>query len=263
MSNLYGHDAYRYDPPNFSLFKKWGHGFVWLATNEVLYLEISFKSADIWINRHEAGKLEADERVPDLLHMYAELASADVAIRSLKSMPKEELQKHVALDGPVDIDALEARFDNIFGCIRGWEKRQPRLIQEALDFQMEEQLKNWSKYLDWAEAKPGRPYVVDEDELMESISDFASERDGFEYFRLAMYRVRHIMIFEDMKSYDLTGQLAVGRLPDIKFEQFEKRLLELDERFRKVLGNRRADEPSFWTEPEFWWNHPPKKRSRQ
>lgn len=263
MSNDNNTTINLYFPPDFSLFKRFGHGLVWRAKLEVDFLESTFSRAQWWINYFESGKWLEGMSTADIIGLYANQLGAEEAVERLRSMSGEELKKHIDLDGPVDIDALALRTNTIIGYVQGWEERQPKIIQEHLNLQMEKALQDWDKALNWAEGKPDRPYVVDENEMMESISDFTSERDYLENFRLSMHLVRHVMLYEDEEAIKKTGKPAVGRLPKIKFREFEEKLLELDERFRKVLGNRRAEKPAFWTDPTFWWNHPPKKRLRR
>jgi hypothetical protein len=265
MPNLYKANFYRYDPPDFSLFEKFGHGLIWRANLILKSLEAEFEDADQFVANIVHGSPDFNEKgnKSPYFTLYASLAEADEAVRRLKSMPEEELEKHIKLDGPCDINALEARFDKMYGYTDGWESLQPQLIQDGLNHDMEAQLNSWRGYLKWAEEDSDRPYEEDGVDPMDSINEFSTMRGELEYFRRAMQRVRHVMVYDDMKAMEKTGQPAVGRLPNIMFDKYEMRLLGLDEIFRKVLGNRRAERPHFWTDREFWWDHSPSKRSRR
>jgi hypothetical protein len=180
-------------------------------------------------------------------------------------MNEVELAKHIALDGTLDIDALAAKFDEISGYLRGWEKRQPKLIQETLNKQASKEVDEFNARLKWAEEKQGvRPYVEDDDEPMESISDFALKRGTLEYFRQTMLHIRLPNNAEVVKAIKAGRRVPDGRLPDFEMEEFDERLNELDNRFSVVLGDRRAQGyPLFWTDPGYWWDHPVQKHFRR
>jgi hypothetical protein len=257
MADLSGHGSVRYESPDITLFRKWGHGYIWIATRAIRGLELNFQ----WVNQGLAnialGHSSLNKVSVNLVGLYSYLAEADEAIVSLETMTKEELAKHVALDGPVDIERLKIRFEELYASIEGLEMREEKILQETLNHQMVKRLNVWSGYLDWAQEKTGRPSVDGDEEHMESIDDFAGERDVLEYFRLAMKRVRNVPIHEKLKTYNGSRRHAIARLPYIKMKEFEVRLHDLEERFRTVLGDRRALKfTAFWTDSTFWWNHP-------
>lgn len=139
---------------------------------------------------------------------------------------------------------------DLTGYIRAWERRHPDLVVSELNKQLQEKLDEWEEYLVWAEARPDldRPYPeeegYEEEDYMEGVSDFCWFRDMLQYAMLGIYHIKH-------ERFD--------RLRGVKIAAFERRILELDKRFRKVMRNKRGLS-IFWADRSCWWHHPPRRR---
>jgi hypothetical protein len=253
-------DNFKYTPPNFRIFEKYGHGYLYVADQAVSQIQEGYWRGAKKYNQQEF--LEWPNKDPayfehDLLDAYAGWAKADDMFRRLEGMPAEERQKHLDLDKKppfnLDYDEIVKNFVKYTGNVAALELERGKQYEEVLDGLLKRRIECWEKHLDSyiaeMEAEEIDPtYGV---EPFEVYQDLCNERSTLEYARDGIGAMR-------MDGY--ATEPRKRRLQNLPFwKEFQKRLKALDGKFRRALGNDRLIKP--WADPSFWWHHTPKKSS--
>jgi hypothetical protein len=245
----------KYTPPDFSLFEKYGGGFLSEArdaTNDAFSTLVDIRAMDedkfvAWGKKERIGTSGED-----LVDLYGQWTMADDMLKRLEYMDPAERAKHLTL-GPLkqllDYEKTLQKFTDMTVEIRAWEKEDGvRLIYPALDHQLKRRLDAWEHYLSDAEYvdELGKDFTGDEERVY-GIDSFCRERSLIEYAAMGIQNLR----FREPGRFE--------PLPYLK--TFINRRLELDKVFRKALKGRYCFSP--WADPAFWWHWPPNTQKKQ
>jgi hypothetical protein len=241
-------DMMKYKPPHFSVFQKFGSGYLFEASWAIMRAESDLVHSR-WKLLEDPNWGEAPEVVPeeDLVEMYAYWTMADDMLKRLDRMEPEECEKHCALDmggrnagGTFSLEEASLKHADIDGRITAWEASEGKeKVYPALDRQLKRRLDTWEHGISRIEAHD----FLDDDEPFQGIGDFCYERTIIEYAAMGIENLQ--FRYPD----------RMRPLPYL--HTFLVRRLKLDERFRKVLRGRYQYAP--WTERDFWWCYPPSK----
>lgn len=234
----------KYTPPNISLFKKYGRGYLALANDAVDFSESALvHSHKRLLENPERSTEPRSEPEEDFVEAYAYWTMADDLLKRLERMKPEEREEQLALDTKpergITFDEVSRKHADLTGLMVAWEERNKETVYPVIDRQLQRRLDTWEQLLERAEKDQFEPITYGED--FESLHDFCGERDIIEYAAMG------IKIMQIRES---------GRLQPLPYlDTFIQRRLKLDERFRKALNGRYIFAP--WADPkQFWWHYP-------
>jgi hypothetical protein len=244
-------DMMKYTPPHFSVFQKFGSGYLSQASWAIRRAESNLVHAR-WKLIEDPNWGEESRNIPeeDLVEMYAYWTMADDMLKRLDRMEPEERERHLTLDmkySPLVFGFEEAgiKHADIDGRITAWEEEEGKeKVYPALDRQLKRRLDTWEHGIAGVERLG---FFVDDGEPFDNVEDFCYERTIIEYAAMGIENLQ--FRYPD----------RMQPLPYL--HTFLVRRLKLDERFRKILRGRYLYSP--WTELDFWWCHPPQVQKRK
>lgn len=252
--------ALKYTPPDFELFEQYGYGLLEIARRAVTNLSLA-KGEMHGVNLKNYSKWQSfGGQSKDLVSVYGFWAQADDMIARLNSMDPNERKKHIEFDTrnlphKDSFERTEDRFVQITAEIAVWEIAHHDIVYTTLNRQLHERLDAWEQYISFAEKDPTRfdpPFLGE----MDSNDEYCDERTLLEYARDGITCLR-MMGFSEPAGFDRLEPLPY-------FETYEKRLEELDIRFRKIIHGHHDFVP--WADPTYWWHQlepgqkPPQRR---
>lgn len=198
--------------------------------------DYAFWQAHNWTVDVEAG---VEVKLPDILELYQEWARAKHFLLKYKrlepDLQEKDLQVYRQFDEVETYSDLTHKIAELEGYTMGWEERAPELIAKTIDDQLREIIDAWQKHLEKAVEVGLDDSALDP---MEGVDDFCDFRDDLEYTKMGLEMVR----------------LEQPRLKAVSYlSEFEKKLIELDATFERVLGGRREVQP--YADKTFWWRH--------
>jgi hypothetical protein len=253
--------AMKYNPPDFRLFEEYGSGLLREASSSlsdfiIAYVSSKEEKLEDYPTWKSLGAL-----TNDLVSMYGHWSNTHDMIRRLEFMDPKERQRHIELDtrkfpSQKPLEQVEDEFAEYSGKLAAREIGDHEIIYATLNRQLRERLDAWGKHLSFAEKDPtlfNPPYLGE----MDSSFDYCEERTILEYARDGITALR-MMGFSDPAGFDRLEPLPY-------FETYEKRLQELDVRFRKIIHGRHdvvrkiihgRHEVVPWADPTYWWHQP-------
>jgi hypothetical protein len=168
---------------------------------------------------------------------------------SIDSLIKEERALHARAGGSVE-DEKALTTTSGENCTKISDRDRASLMEELAQ-SLNDAVAGWDELVTWAEADEsgGRPYFSPlENEYNEGIWEFSACRDRLGYAVSGMLRLTDAGV--------LDGDALVPQLAKLEV---------IDERYRKVLGDRRdvralnsTRGEDVWVPAEFWWHYPAK-----
>lgn len=247
--------AKTYTPPPFHLFEKAGYSYAYEMKWSLGFATGEFINAHKWMAAIQDGADELTRfmKHPDLIDMYTFLTKAEDMLFRLYHMEPKDRERHLEFDQTVkhvmevtipSLEKLDEEWLKLSGYIKGWEAKDPDLVARELDRQLKDGIDQWEQIV-----KDGAEFGLDNDdpEQYANVGDCALERDRLEYVRSA---IRHAQREPKPRLLGVTY-----------FNEFSRRLDELDPVFEKALRGQRDFNPT--ADDNFWWHWPPKNKKRK
>lgn len=237
-------DMMKFKPPDISVFKKFGRGYlnrahraVQNAESDLVHARFNLLEDPLW------GEKAIGVPEDDLVEMYAYWTMADDMLKRLDRMEPEEREQQLALDTNPRLgcvfEEISDKHADIDGRITAWEGLDGKdKVYPALDRQMKRRLDTWEKGV-----LSAQKYGFDEDDVdpFESVGDLCDERTIIEYAALGIENLQF--------RYP-------GRMEPLPYlDTFLRRRIKLDNEFRKALRGQYQYDPRMEF-PEFWWCYP-------